>query len=361
MKGRERLIAITVGAFVGLFTLYLAVNGLVLSPARQKNQQIVQLQDSISKYRREVDREAYLVSHVKKIAGRTFGFDDLSAGEQFRERIMVLLKTSNLSGDVKRVVVPPVVNTFKEVRWQIAIPGAKLPDVVQFLLLLRSESYLSRLENVRFTPNIQTDSVKVDLQFATIVLDIPNASKLAVTTRSAAESQPAILAGLDRRPFDGIVTRNLFRPYVQRPPEPPAVVAQPVFAPPASPAAEPPSDARYRITSLTEWAGSPEVWVTDAYTGKVAIHKVGDALAGGRIVMVDYRSLPSPDDPTLLSPSRVIIKQGPRLWAVELKQTLAQKRLLSRGDVPPGLRGADPSPGTKPGATSWPARDETVN
>jgi hypothetical protein len=54
--------------------------------------------------------------------------------------------------------------------------------------------------------------------------------------------------------------------------------------------------------------------------------------------MVDYRSLPRVDRPELLSPSRVVLRIGPDLWAVELGSYVSQKYRLSADRLPSELR-----------------------
>jgi hypothetical protein len=49
---------------------------------------------------------------------------------------------------------------------------------------------------------------------------------------------------------------------------------------------------------------------------------------------VDYRPLPSPRNPLLLSHSRVILKIGEEFWAVERGQSLAERRKLEPQEWP---------------------------
>ena len=65
--------------------------------------------------------------------------------------------------------------------------------------------------------------------------------------------------------------------------------------------------------------------------------KPGDQLAGGRIVMVDYRLMPRLDKPKLFSQSRAIVKVGRYYWAVDLGQRLSEKRRLETSQLPPEL------------------------
>ncbi len=63
-------------------------------------------------------------------------------------------------------------------------------------------------------------------------------------------------------------------------------------------------------------------------------YKTGDELAGGTIALIDYRRLPSPTQPGLLSDSRVILRIGSDLYAVERGRTLADIRKLDPSEIP---------------------------
>ncbi len=91
------------------------------------------------------------------------------------------------------------------------------------------------------------------------------------------------------------------------------------------------------MVSLSEWQGRPEVHVRDLTNQSLASYGQGDDLAGGKIVAVDYRSLPHPAKPGLQSHSRVIVKIGEAFWAVERGQTLADKRQLAAEQLPEKL------------------------
>ena len=57
-----------------------------------------------------------------------------------------------------------------------------------------------------------------------------------------------------------------------------------------------------------------------------------------RNAAAEARPMPAPDDPAVLSPSRAILKINNRYYAVELGQTLAQKRVLEPEHLPDALR-----------------------
>ena len=137
------------------------------------------------------------------------------------------------------------------------------------------------------------------------------------------------LDGSERKRFDGIVGRDLLRPYVKRSPE------KSGGAPGSAPA--PSGPAALQVVSLSEWMGQPEVHIRDLTNKKTLHYKPGDELAGGTIVMVDYRPLPLPGHEGLKSFSRVILKVGDEYWAIERGQTLAEKYRLAPEQWPDGV------------------------
>jgi hypothetical protein len=121
------------------------------------------------------------------------------------------------------------------------------------------------------------------------------------------------------------------RPYIKEPPSPPG--AKSVAAAPATP----PGPENFRIVSLSEWEGRPEIHVRDLVAQKTARYKPGDELAGGVAVMVDYRPMPAPGGGLLQSDSRLILRIEKEYWAIERGKTFADKHKLNRSDLPPQL------------------------
>ena len=77
--------------------------------------------------------------------------------------------------------------------------------------------------------------------------------------------------------------------------------------------------------------------VFDTNQNKTANYKPGDTLAGGKIVMIDYRKMPFPKKPALLSQSRVILSIGEEYWAIERGNTLADIHRLESDQLPTNL------------------------
>jgi hypothetical protein len=83
--------------------------------------------------------------------------------------------------------------------------------------------------------------------------------------------------------------------------------------------------------------GEPEVHIRDTAQQKTLRFKPGDSLAGGTIIMIDYRPLPMRGNEALKSFSRVIVKVGSEYWAVERGKTLAEKYRLAPEQLPEQL------------------------
>jgi len=186
-----------------------------------------------------------------------------------------------------------------------------------------------RVENITMLPVDGGAEVRIDFQFLSLVVGPTKyAQKESLKTRAV---KSETLGSEDRALFAAITQRAFFLPYQQKPPPPPA----PGVVPPSTP--PPPGPGTYKIVSLSEWKGQQEIMVLDTNQNKTASYKPGDELAGGKIVMIDYRKMPFPKKPVLLSQSRVILTIGEDYWAIERGNTLADIHKLSPGQLPEHL------------------------
>ncbi|MBC8242875.1 MAG: hypothetical protein H8E20_00650 [Verrucomicrobia bacterium] len=190
-----------------------------------------------------------------------------------------------------------------------------------------------RVENITFLPVGGAAEVRIDFQFLSLVV---GAAKLArqeqLTTR---EVRGETLISEERSLFAAITKRAFFLPYQKKPDPPPQPPTSPKPTPPSVP--PPPGPETYKIVSLSEWQGKPEIMVLDSNQNKTINYRLGDDLAGGKIVMIDYRKMPFPKKPALLSGSRVILAIGEEYWAIERGNTLADKHKLAPEQLPAGL------------------------
>lgn len=339
MNLREKTLAFAVGGLVGLTVLSFGLRAWLWKPLKAIDKQAAGYRAQLKAVQNE--RLAYFAAEeaVKRLTQRTFDdtVDEASAksGETLtRQIIQCGLSEADFTrlpvGPRKpRVLVPRSLGGrpygASEIGWSVQGDGP-LENVVNLLFVLQESPYLHRVEGLDLAPGDAPGQAKVRFQFLTLVIDpAPVVEPVDLTPKIT-------LASPERRWFDGIMQRDLLRPYVKRPPPPGPGSSGPGAAPPA-----PSGPDALRIVSLSEWLGQPEVAVLDAGHQKTTRYKTGDALAGGVIVMVDYRALPMPDKAGLLSNSRVILKIGSEYWAIERGRTLAEKYKLALNQVPENL------------------------
>jgi len=207
------------------------------------------------------------------------------------------------------------------VGWGVIGEGP-LPKMIDLLFVLDQTPQVHRLENLVLSAGDAPGRIKARFRYLTLVVEVAG-------TKPKADLQPKFtLDSPQRRFYDAIVQRDLLRPYVPRPP-----AEAPPTAGPASPL------EALKVVSLSEWGGAPEVHICEMKSMKISSFRAGDTLAGGQVVMIDYRTLPMPGRPGFVSNSRVIIKKGTNYWAVEHGQTLSTEYQLAPEQLPTELRG----------------------
>jgi len=138
----------------------------------------------------------------------------------------------------------------------------------------------------------------------------------------------------ERQLYEGIVVRDLFRPYVKRPENVPSTETTAVAENNTPPAFRP---EILKVVSLSEWAGKSEIHLRNVETGSVAVYQPGDTIEEWTIMAVDYRPMPMPDS-ILDSESRVILKNTSGYWALEQGCTLAQLHQMNEEQLPSDLK-----------------------
>jgi len=356
MNPREKIIGLVVGLLVVGFVVYAGVDNLLLSPAAEKDRQIRETQRKISQLKLVNGKKKSYDARMEALAAGTYGMDANAVRQQVQERINRLLDRSGLS-EKTHMLTPATgrkIHGAVPVGWSIKRQG-KLSHVVNFLYLLSRDPHLHRIENVTVMPKFSEGEVELQVKYLTLVLTPGKGA--AHATNQVSTSRPADLNSKQREVHERIVARDLFRPYVKRRQRPRVVYTPPKQAdPPPAPKVDPapaPSPGRFKIVGLPEAGQKQYVLIKDTISGQTKDYKPGDRLSGGVIVMIDYRLLPKPGNAELLSGSRAILKLGPEYWAVELGQTLAQKRRMRPHQLPPKLR---PRPKARPAPTSRPAR-----
>jgi hypothetical protein len=323
MKTRETLLLRAVFCLLLVFIGPCSIKTIFVMPLKELKSQVAALQDKLRQYNQ--DQQAYVSAqqYLKEMAPRLFGGDadtaTAEAGKMLTEQIVRLgLQESQFS----RVPVGPRrLRGAQEVGWSVQGEGP-LAKMIDLMFVLEQTPQAHRLENLVLSAGDTPGRIKARFRYLTLVVEVKDA-------RPKADLQPRFtLDSPQRRFYDGIVQRDLLRPYVPRPPAEVTAGARPAS-----------SLDVLRVVSLSQWGGAPEVDICETNSMKISIFKVGDTLAGGRIVMVDYRPLPLPGKPGFVSDSRVILKVGTNYWAVERGQILSSKYPLGPEQLPAELRG----------------------
>jgi hypothetical protein len=350
MTRRTRILALAAAAVVVLFLGQVLVQRLFLAPGRALEARAASYREKINTLESHNSQKAALLRRLGEFAARSFGTEMLRVQQAVRVHLKELLDRSQLtwdrlnpvgSGRRKRGV-------YLEIGQTVSAAG-RLDQIVNFLYLLGEQPNLFRVEHLSLRPGGDGRTFALRLKYATLVL-VP-AKGETLTARAVVEGTRGDLNSGQRRQYDVVARRDVFRPYIQRqvavrpPPPPPQEQEQPQVQvqPPAAP---PPN---LRVVSLTDWGDEQDVTVLNTATREVRTLHAGEELDGGTIVMVDYRELPHPDEPELLSGSRVILKFGREYWAVERGQFVSGRRPLRSSELPRALQArSSPARRTRP-------------
>jgi len=356
MNKREKILAVAAAAVLGTGVLYLLVDRAVVRPARRLTDQAEALRRDNRRRKLENLRLSRRRRQFAELRDRTFDDNLLRASVRAISYINLLRKQAGLSQE--QLSVTPftrsgTVNTFGEVGCTIRARSS-LERMIHFLYLLQQDPHLHRVTNLEIAPEADGRNFRYTLRYSSPVFDRAPPVPIPPPT-----TQPVELASLNdpaRAAYNVIQERNFFRPYVA-----PVVARRPEpLPPPQWPRRRQPPPAesyfdRLVVTGLPSRAGKPEVLLSVPGQDAPKVYKVGDKLPIGRIAMVDYRVLPMPDNPKILSSSRLILKIGKDYWAVEAGQRLGQRRILRPAELPPELRAKLQSRG-KSASTGRPAR-----
>lgn len=326
MKKSEKILAGLVGGLVGVFALGFGIKGFFAKPLKEIDKQTAALREKLNKLNQE--RRDYFNAEdgLRSVAQRTFATDLNQASARSGEMITRQIALAGLNeADFTRLPVGPRrLRGASEIGWSVQGKG-DLNRIVNLLFLLENAPQVHRIESVTLTSYEKPGEIKVRFLFLTLVLEpAPEFEPKELKPKLALDSP-------ERLALNSILERDLLRPYIKLPP-PPAP-----GQPGASPSSAPPGPESFKVVSLSEWEGQPEVHIRDQVSNKTLRYRPGDKLKdNSQIVAVDYRPLPMPSKAGLLSHSRVILKIGDDLWAVERGQTLAEKRKLEQGEWPRG-------------------------
>jgi hypothetical protein len=315
MNPREKLLAIIVGSLAGVAILAFGIRAVIVQPLKAADKKILGVRQKIAKVQEE--RRAFFVAEdkVKDYARKAFSDsgDEASAasGELITKQI---IHCGLKEADFTRLPVGArKLRGATELGWNVQGQGV-LTNVVNLIYVLNQIPYLHKVEGLSVSPGDAPGLVRVRFRYVTLVVEpAPDVVRKPVATEVSFQG-PESLA------LSPIVTRDLLRPYIKRPPPSPNAIAG--QSRPGAPATVGGPES-LRVVSLSEWKGQPEIHVRDA--------------VNGTIVTVDYRPMPMPGKEPLQSFSRVILQIGHDYWAIERGNTLAEKRKLAAADLPAGL------------------------
>ena len=341
MNKREKILAAVTAGIICVIVIYTLVNGLFLSPAASLNEAISSTKESINKLSRMKTAMERNKNHLTALAAQTYGKDDDEVQTVTFSHLMAMLDRSGLTSEGKGVNAGGAKSSgdLREIAWHV-VKGGKMESILNLLYMLEEDPVLHRIENLSISPRERNGPFRVEFDY--VALSLATKKGPQFTTTRPADTKLAINMKSDRRKLYNVIPeRDIFRRYIKRVDPPKTVAATPATKPkddtPRTPGAPAP---KYRVCGLPAFRGEPEIWVVNEIdkTGAVHKYKEGEKLMGWEIVMVDYRMLPDPDKPELLSAARVIVRIDTDYWAIEGNQYVTAKRILKGPDLPLELR-----------------------
>ena len=329
MKKREKILAGIVLGFVALFVLGFGIKGFFVKPLKDVDKQVTALREQINKINEE--RRAYFSAEdsLRNVAQRTFATDVNQASARSGEMVTKQIALAGLNeAEFTRLPVGP--RRFKggsEIGWSIQGKGT-LDKIVNLIFLLQNTPQMHRLETLTLTASEKAGEIKVRMVYLTLVVEpAPDFDPIELKPKFTLESP-------ERYAYNTILQRDILRPYIKATPE-----TRKSDNPNSQPSTAPAGPEALKVVSLSEWEGQPEVHIRDINKNETQRYRPGDKLKDksntvAEVIAVDYRPLPSPRNPLLLSHSRVILKIGEEFWAVERGQSLAEKRKLQPQEWP---------------------------
>ena len=324
MKKREKILAGVVAGIIALFVLGFGVKGFFVKPLKDIDKQVAALREKIGKINNE--RREYFDAEdgLKKVTQRTFATELNQASARSGEMITKQIALAGLNeGDFTRLPVGPrKIKGGSEIGWSIQGKGS-LEKIVNLVFLLQNSPQVHRIESVTLASYEKPGEIKARFLYLTLVVEpAPEFDPIELKPKYTLESA-------ERYAYNTILQRDILRPYIR---------ATPSSTKPgkgSAPSSAPAGPEALKVVSLSEWEGQPEVHIRDVTLNKTMRYRPGDKLKdNSEVVAVDYRAMPSPRNPLLLSHSRVILKIGDEFWAVERGQSLAEKRKLQKTEWP---------------------------
>ena len=218
-----------------------------------------------------------------------------------------------------------VQGAYSTLGWTVQGRG-NVTQVVDFLYLISRQTYLHRITGLTIGRIAKSRDLAVSLRYETLAPAIGKDIPLPAPPAAGA----ARLDAPERKKYNVVVSRNMFRPHVLKPTKPDKPTTRPKPAPD-------PVDPDLRVTSLMQVGPRLLISVRHDRTKVVKKYKQGDRLAGGVVVMVDYRTMPRPENRKKTSSCRLLLRMGKEYWAVELHDTLGNRWRMRADQVPKEL------------------------
>src|SRR3954468_17550119 len=300
MKKREKILTGAVLGIVAMFVLGFGIRAFFLKPLRDIDKQTATINEKIAKINQE--RREYFSAEdaLKSITQKTFSPDPNEASARCGEMITRQIAAAGLSeSDFTRVPAGSrKLRGASEIGWSIQGKG-DLTRIVNLLFLLEKSPQVHRLENVTLTSYEKPGEIRVRFVYTTLVIEpAPEVDPVDLKPKFNLESP-------ERLTYNSILERDILRPYVKMPP-PPVNPVKP--GTPGGNGTLPSGPESLKVVSLSEWEGQPEVHIRDTAHNETLRYRPGDKLKDMKIVAVDYRAMPRPRNPQLLSHSRVILQ-----------------------------------------------------
>jgi len=337
MKDRQKIIVTAVAIGASLLVTYFIVRFAVLNQAEEYDDNITRLRGEISKLKNFNKLKSIYDKKFEAYAARTLGLVTQGVSEQIRSRLDKMVATSGMrrsqTASVSITGSPTI--AYQEIGWKYDLIGT-LQQVVKMMYLLKNDPYLHQIQGFSVSPMKEGDEFKLGFSYVTLVLQKDKKNKKEKIITGDVENPKPIASLTNNKTlslYDGIAERNFFRPFIKKTTPPPKVAS--ATTKPKTPEKD---WKKFKIVSLSLWGKKQDIRIENIQTGENKRYNIGDSLVGGKIVMVDYRKLPKPTQPEMLSYSRAIFKIGQVFYAVELGETLGDKYQLTGQKIPPALR-----------------------
>ncbi|MBG89057.1 MAG: hypothetical protein CMO80_19440 [Verrucomicrobiales bacterium] len=330
MNQREKTLLTIIGMMVGLFVVAFGARSMFVKPIKEADRKVRGARQKLEGLKKQQREYFSNEDYVKTFTTRTFSHDLDEASAKSGEVLTKTILQAGLSEtEFSRLPVGPIrYRGAREIGWSVRGDGPQ-KDVFDLLFLLQNAPAAHRLESLTLSKADKFGLVRVSFRYMTLVVEpAPLVDPINLSTNLS-------LTSAERKLYDPTIVRDILRPYIKRPPAPPPAPSK--SKPTEPPPLAPPGPETFKVVSLSQWAGTSEIHVRDLTQNKTLRYTPGDELAGGKIVLVDYRPMPMPGNPGLRSHSRVILKIGEAYWAIERGQTLAQKHQLKTDQLPSGL------------------------